>query len=136
MDLSASVSLLCSVIAWEQDLGSMATAQILQWISEAASVSPWPIMVLIVGDLQHILVATKLRLLGLGSFSFLSSVTIPIVPSFLIHIILLLHTLISYHFLCDLDKHVAKNYHSLWEFYNSLYFPVVYVAFYYLLGQK
>lgn len=103
----------------------MATAQILQWISEAAAGSTWPIMVLIVGDLQCILVATTLKLLGLDSFSFLSSVTILIPPPFFIHIILALHAQISYHFLCDLGKQVAKNYHSLWEFDNSLYFPVL-----------
>lgn len=106
----ATVSVLCSVIAWEQDVGSMATTQILQWISEAAARSTWPIMVLIVGDLQHILVATTLRLLGLGSSSFLSSVTMPIPPPFFIHIILALHAQISYHLLCDLGKQVAKNY--------------------------
>lgn len=109
----------------------MATAQILQWISEAAAGSSWTMRVLIVGDLQHIIVATTLGLLGLVSFSFLSSVKISIPPSFFffIHIVLVFHAWIGYHFLCGLDKEVAKNYHCLWEFDNSLYFPIVYVAF-------
>lgn len=79
-------------------------------------------MVLIVEGLQHILVATILRLLGLGSFSFLSSITISILPSFLIHVIHVLHAQTSYNFLCDLDNQVAKNVTLFWECDNSLYF--------------
>ena len=46
-------------------------------------------------SLQYVLVATTLRLLGLCSFCFLFSITIPLLPSFLIHSLLLLHAQVS-----------------------------------------
>lgn len=46
-------------------------------------------------SLQYLLVATTLRLLRLRSFCFLFSITVPLLPSFLIHILLLLHAQIS-----------------------------------------
>lgn len=74
-------------------------------------------------SLQHILVATTLFLLCLGSSRFLFSITIPLLPSFLIHILLLLLAQINYQFLHDLVKKVAGYYHSFLEFYHSLYLP-------------
>lgn len=98
---SASLSPLCSVVALKRVVGGMAIAQKLQWISEPAAG--------VFGQLWSQWLEVQSAFLWpphLGSWvSVLPfSVTVPLPPSFLIHILLIPHVQITCYFLHDLDK--------------------------------
>lgn len=104
-------------------MGGMTIAQMLWWVSEPAAGSLWPIIVSMVRGLKCNLVTTTLRLLGLGpSFS----IIIPLPPSFLIHILLIPHTQITY----ELDKQVASDYWLSFEFCNFFCIFLWYLLFF------